>query len=101
MCIHWLMSISLGIQILLIFGPLNTNTLKKLEYEYIFFKIEEIHGSKFTDSQIVLLGVLFRYPFFLSVEYEYNYPVRDMDLSPHSKYMGWTYDSLLGKGVYK
>ena len=37
----WLMSISLRIRILLIFGPLNPNTLKKLESEYIFSKLKE------------------------------------------------------------
>ncbi len=35
------MSISLQIRILLIFGPPNLNTLKKLESEYIFSKLKE------------------------------------------------------------
>ncbi len=38
----WLMSISLRIRILLIFGPPNLNKLKKVESEYIFFpKLKE------------------------------------------------------------
>ena len=43
----WLMSLSPQIGILLIFGPLNTNTLKKLEYytNAFFFKIEGIRES--------------------------------------------------------
>ncbi len=45
------MSISLRIRILLIFGPPNPNTLKKLESEYIFFKIEGIRESNYFQTQ--------------------------------------------------
>ena len=45
------MSISLRIRILLIFGPPNPNTLKKLESEYIFFKIEGICESNYFQTQ--------------------------------------------------
>ena len=47
----WLMSISLRIRILLIFVPPNPNTLKKLESEYIFFKIEGIRESNYFQTQ--------------------------------------------------
>ena len=58
------MSISLRIQILLIFVPPNPNTLKKLESEYIFFKIEGIHES--------IYGLESEYISFFAIEYEYN-----------------------------
>ncbi len=83
------MSISLRIRILLIFGPLNPNTLKKLESEYIFIKIEGICESNYFQSQKFgqnpyesLSGLESDYISFFATEYEYNYPWRDMDLSP-------------------
>ena len=41
-----LMSISLQILILLIFGPPNPNTLKNLEYQYIFSRLKESVNPK-------------------------------------------------------
>ena len=66
------MSISLRIRILLFFGPPNPNTLKKLESEYIF-------GQNPYES---IYGLESEYISFFAIEYEYNYPWRDMDLSP-------------------
>ncbi len=85
------MSISLRIRILLIFGPSNPNTLKKLESEYIFFNIEGIRESNYFQTPIHLFGqnpnesiygLESEYISFFAIEYEYNYPCRDMDLSP-------------------
>ncbi len=74
------MSISFRIRILLIFGPPNPNTLKKLKSEYFFFN-ESIYGL---ESEYIS---------FFAIEYEYNYSWRDMDLSPHtlSGQNQWTY----------
>ncbi len=89
------MSISLRIRILLIFGPPNPNTLKKLESEYIFFKIEGIRESNMLRIHLFgqnpyesIYGLESEYISFFAIEYECNYPWRDMDLSPidlHSK----------------
>ncbi len=79
------MSISLRIRILFIFGPLNPNTLKILESEYIFFKIEGIRESNYFFGQNpyeFIYGLESEYISFFVIEYEYNYPWRDMDLSP-------------------
>ncbi len=78
------MSISLRIRTLLIFGPPNPNTLKKLESEYFFFKIEGIRESNyFQNPYESIYGLESEYNSFFAIEYEYNYPWRDMDLSPH------------------
>ncbi len=85
------MSISLRIRILLIFGPRNPNTLKKLESEYIYTKIYteyKIEGIReFKKAVPSALGLIIsRHPYesiygleseyisFFAIEYEYDYP---------------------------
>ena len=112
------MSISLRIRILLSFGPPNPNTLKKLEYKYIFSKLKESVNpfiSRHKNPRIQLFSMslssltfvlklwhdentfiwlesiwIHLWPrigihFIFAIEYEYNYPVRDMDLSPNKR----------------
>ncbi len=61
------MSISLRIRIILIFGSPNPNTLKKLESEYIVFKIEGIRESNPYES---IYGVESEHISFFAIEYE-------------------------------
>ena len=70
--------------------------IKKLESEYIFFKIEGIRESWNCDMMRIHLfgqnpyesiyGLESEYISFFAIECEYNYPVRDMDLSPISDF---------------
>ncbi len=75
LCRSWLMLISLRIRILLMFGLPNTNTLKNWNMNTFF--------TKLMNPFMVLNQNTFH--FFFAMEYEYNYPVRDMDLSPRSR----------------
>ncbi len=72
---------------------LNTFNFWTAEYEYIkktgirihFFKIEGIHESNYLFGQNPyesIYGLESEYASFFAIEYEYNYPLRDMDLSP-------------------
>ncbi len=77
------MSISLRIRILVILGLPNTNTLKKLEYEYIFFQNWRNLWIQFGQNPYEsIYGLESEYISFFGTEYQYNYPVRDMDLGP-------------------
>ncbi len=50
--------------------------IKKLKYEYTFFKID------LNASNMLYFAALGHFIFSQLEEYEYNYPVRDMDLGP-------------------
>ncbi len=66
---NWLMSISLRIRILLIFGPPNPHTLKK-----------KWNPNTFQNPYESIYGLESEYISFFAIEYEYNNPWRDMDL---------------------
>ncbi len=72
----WLMSISLRIRIVLIFGPREMNTNTNTEIRIHFFTFEGIHRIR--------IYFLFCHRI---CEYEYtDYPPRDMDLRPLGAY---------------
>ena len=68
----------------LIFGPRNTNTFMKLEYEYIFFSFNGISSTVICANPFICLesiyGLEYEYILYLALEYEYSYPLGEVNM---------------------
>ncbi len=71
---------SLEYWIHLIFGPGNTSTFKKLESEYIFPFFMEYREFSCLES---IYGHEYEYISFLAPEYEYIYPLGEVNMGPN------------------
>ena len=66
---------------------------KKQESEYIFSKLKESLNpisSRHKNPHESIYGLESEYISFFAIEYEYNYLVRDMDLSPITRLTGYS-----------
>ena len=70
----------------LIFSPENTNTFKKLESEYIFVIYNGIQESIICVNPFSCLESIYDHEYenisFLALEYEYIYPLREVNMGP-------------------